>query len=276
MEKDIQIRSTYVEMTPELAQKYLDTQVLNRKLDYDWAVALAQSMEKGEWILDGNSIKMDDNGHLIDGQHRLHAVILSGMTVKMEVKSGFPSEAINVIDTFMKPRSMSNILTIRGIKNSSTVGAGIRAYELETRGVLNGNVRYRVTPTTALDIYNSSPDVWQRCAYLAKSCSHQSKGHLLLLKSPMVCGYAGYLILKKGYSFDKVEYFFNQLCSSRESANIPIEKLRTVLLRNIAANKKYPQIAIRNMIVKAWNAYVTGRALKGFRYTVGEERAEFI
>lgn len=263
-------------MTPELAQKYLDTQVLNRKLNPDWVAALARSIEKGEWILDGNSIKMDDNGHLIDGQHRLQAVVLSGMTVEMEVKSGFPSDAINVIDTFTRPRSMSDILTLRGIKNATTVGAGVRTYELETRGVLNGNARYRVTPTTALDIYNSNPDVWQRCACLAKSCSNQRQNHLLLLKAPMICGYAGYLIIKKGYSSDKVDYFFNQLCSSRESTNVSIEKLRTVLLRNITANKKYPQIAIRNMLVKTWNAYITGRAIKGLRYSVGEERVEFI
>lgn len=273
MEKDIQIRSTYVEMTPELAQKYLDTQIHNRNINYGWVASLAQTINKGLWIPDGNSIKMDDAGHLIDGQHRLLAVIRSGKTVPMEVKSGFPHDAIFVIDAFTKPRSVADILTLAGVKNSALIGGGIRVFVDEMGG---GGRSCRVSPSYIKMVYEESPDMWQRIASLANLSRRDHKNQIKLLPTSSIAGWAGYLIIMREHSYEKVEEFFTMLCSTSEARNVSVEKLRKVLLRNAVSSKKYTYSVIRSLVAKTWNAYVTGKTIKCLKFSKDEENVQFI
>jgi len=276
MEKETQIRSTYVEMTPELAQKYLDTQVHNRPLSKAWVTALADSMKRGEWTEDGNSIKMDDAGHLIDGQHRLHAIIRSGRTIPMEVRSGFHRDALYIIDAFTKSRSVGDVLALNGIKSSRAVAAGITAYWLEKQGRSNHDVTKRVSPILAEQIYSESPDVWNRCVAFAKDKSTKRKDFLPLIPSGTLSGIIAYLVIEKKYDFDRVVFFFDQLCSANASQNVSIEKLRQLLLKDKFSKKHYSADVRRTYIVKTWNAYITGLPIRRLVIQKDEARVFFI
>ena len=73
-------------ITPKLAQKMLSKNEGNRKKIRKTCVdRYAREMEKGEWQLTHQGIGINTEGNLIDGQHRLHAVIKSGVPVLMRV-----------------------------------------------------------------------------------------------------------------------------------------------------------------------------------------------
>lgn len=273
MDTNINIRSTYVDMTPELAQKYLDTQVLNRPVSYHWVAALADTIDRGLWTMDGNSIKMDENGHLIDGQHRLRAVIRSGKTVPMEVKSGFPHESIYVIDAFTKTRTAADVLALDGIKNSSRISAAIRVFLEEMENVVS---KGKIAPNYIKMVYEDAPDTWQRVVVFARRISHEDKDKIQLLSAKNIAGWAGYLVIINGHSYDNVENFFSMLCSTNEAKNINVEKLRRILLRNAVSTKKYTRSALRSLVAKTWNAYITGKTIKCLKYAQDEENVQFI
>jgi len=85
-------------ITPTLAKQYLLQNKDNRKLRAPIIKKYASFMEKGEWILNDQSISFDVNGRLLNGQHRLNAVILSGITIKSFVTRNLPEDSFKYLD----------------------------------------------------------------------------------------------------------------------------------------------------------------------------------
>jgi len=78
-----------MEITPKLAESWLQYNDGNRHLNKSIAAAYARDMEQGRWALNGETIKIsfDSNGcpHVDDGQHRLTGIVMSGVSIKSVV-----------------------------------------------------------------------------------------------------------------------------------------------------------------------------------------------
>lgn len=91
-----------VEISPVEAEFLLGTSEVNRNMRHHVVNKYARDMDGGRWILSGESIKIDWDGKLIDGEHRLRAIISSGKTIKMVVNVGLEPEAQSVMDSGAK------------------------------------------------------------------------------------------------------------------------------------------------------------------------------
>jgi hypothetical protein len=91
-EQHLALRSQWIEVTPERARAWLENNFRNRPLSDDVVRAYARDMTNGAWIATHQGIAFNDADELIDGQHRLHAIVLSGVTVRMMVTFGLPSK----------------------------------------------------------------------------------------------------------------------------------------------------------------------------------------
>lgn len=114
--------TTYQIITPEMASDFLSQNQGNRAIRRSWVMELARRMSEGEWEITHQGIAFDTLGNLVDGQHRLHAIVLSGASVTMAVTSGIaPKGAIGLpIDEGVK-RSISDQLGIpKGITTAAT------------------------------------------------------------------------------------------------------------------------------------------------------------
>ena len=116
--------SRVVVLTPTIAQhmlKYCNT--LNRKLNKKWVTCLAESIKRGEWQLNGEAIIFSKELRLIDGQHRLQAIVLSGKEVESYITTGIDEQNFVSIDTG-HARSGSHVLGIGGkVKHSFDLAA---------------------------------------------------------------------------------------------------------------------------------------------------------
>lgn len=86
-------------VTPEKAHAYLALSAGNRKLSVDTVLAYTVDMQQGRWIAEASEILFDEAGKLIDGHHRLQAIIDSGTPQHISVKRGVPVVARAVVDT---------------------------------------------------------------------------------------------------------------------------------------------------------------------------------
>lgn len=113
-----------VTITPKRADEWLAKNMpQNRKIKVAVINKLVADILAGRWIKDGNSIKFNTSGFMIDGQHRLMAIVKSGKTVKTLVCYDVDSEAINTIDTGTA-RNIADVLSLNGIKGGTRmVGA---------------------------------------------------------------------------------------------------------------------------------------------------------
>lgn len=83
---------------PDLARKYLLRNKDNRPMRQRWVDRLAKMIESGDWMLTHQGIAFDKDGNLIDGQHRLMAIIQAGKAVTIQVSRNVEPEAYRHVD----------------------------------------------------------------------------------------------------------------------------------------------------------------------------------
>jgi|SRR5690349_2424341 len=89
-------------VTPDLAAAYLKKNLKNRRLRPSSVDKLAQSIKEGQWALTHQGIAIAEDGTLLDGQHRLMAIVKAGQAVKVNVTTDVPLEAQRYIDIGQK------------------------------------------------------------------------------------------------------------------------------------------------------------------------------
>ena len=125
---------TVVEVTPEIARNWLVKNRNNfRQLDRRRVDKYAKEMKLGNWMQTGQGV-IFSGGQLIDGQHRLEAVVKSGCTVNMLVIDGVDSSSAMYVDTG-KPRSVKQWLMHKGVKNAGDVASVSKLLLFHQRGL---------------------------------------------------------------------------------------------------------------------------------------------
>lgn len=80
--------TTIIDVTPGMAVEWLRENAANRVLTESRVDILAESMRNGSWELRRPGITIGREGDLCDGQHRLSAIVKTGLTVRMYVATG--------------------------------------------------------------------------------------------------------------------------------------------------------------------------------------------
>lgn len=114
--------STIEIITPDIAKTYLATMdqpngipVYQRHLSKNRVYELAKDIKAGGWRLTHQSIAFNLDGVLIDGQHRMNAVIMANTPIQSWVHRNVPQKAMACIDIGAK-RSVCDSLNAQGLK----------------------------------------------------------------------------------------------------------------------------------------------------------------
>jgi hypothetical protein len=150
-------------ITPKIAEEYLQKvdPTHQRKLILSRAQAFAREMTAGHWFKNHQGIAFDEQGRLIDGQHRLKAIEISGLTLEMLVTRGIASEmvngvrlfAIDTIDVGYKRKTGDQLALRHGVENANRVAAATRAILLWATGIPTN------TTSIALEILSIYPSI---------------------------------------------------------------------------------------------------------------------
>lgn len=127
------LRSVWMDITPELASQWLENNFRNRPVKRDVVLAYARDMLRGTWVATHQGIAFNDRDELIDGQHRLLAILEAKITVRMMVTFGLPAQINGREMTTMDcvdrgaTRSVSDQLKIQhGLKHASEIAQTAR------------------------------------------------------------------------------------------------------------------------------------------------------
>lgn len=153
-----------IHVTPQLAGQWLAANVKNRNLRPKVVARYARDMADGNWQLTGEAIKFARNGTLLDGQHRLRAIVDSGATVRTLVVNGLPDDVQDVMDSGAG-RKAADALGLRGVKNAAIAAAAARLAVTELRGEQLG--KFSTTHAEIIDFLRSHPDMDHAVDYAA-------------------------------------------------------------------------------------------------------------
>ena len=257
---DIKIQT----INPELAQDYLKTNNSNRNISKRVVNDYARQMKLGLWKLSGDTIKISKCGRLLDGQHRLLAVIESNTSIDFLVVNNLEDNIFDVIDTG-KTRTVADMCQIKGIKNANNSAAVVATYfrlknnySLEKTNLREMHISKQELVEFSIKHDSIIIDVNQIAARCYKS--------LRIMKKSEIGGYILYLFLEKKHKMEVIDNFFKQLFNLSKTENTSIELLKdkmvSVKLSNVRMNETYK----KNLIVKVWNNYIKGNNLTQLRY----------
>lgn len=148
-----------VELTPDLAQEFLDREweattsdgielsqrpISARKVD-----EFAGIIERGKFRHTFQGLAIGPNGSLYDGQHRCAAVIKTGSPVLVDVHYNVDPDDIEALDGGL-PRRAHTKLSMRGFGNPTTLASAAR--------FLHTYFRYEVDPDSVPD-WHSWPNI---------------------------------------------------------------------------------------------------------------------
>lgn len=111
-------------VTPEQAAKWLSHNVANRTVRTARVREYAVAMTEGRWLYTADPIRFDEDGRLIDGQHRLMALVKAGVPIEMHVVRGLAREAQDKVDTGAA-RTASDALKVRGFTHGPQLAATV-------------------------------------------------------------------------------------------------------------------------------------------------------
>src|SRR5688572_22952243 len=101
-------------ITPDMAKQWLDVNHRNRKLSDPAVRRLAGIIRRGEWMESStDGIGLDADGGVVNGQHRLTAVIEADQPVRMLVVRNVDRDVIKVIDQGLH-RNFAQLLQMDG------------------------------------------------------------------------------------------------------------------------------------------------------------------
>lgn len=258
-------------ITPQIAQEYLAMNVINRPLHTAKVTEYADAMLRGQWQLNGESICFDVKGHMVNGQHRLNAVIEASkqnpnISFQTVVVRGVSEDSFLTFDSGLG-RKVTDVFSLTDVPNYTNAAALVkrlliwRAAGTTSAGRIARSAKC-ITKQDCLEEYISNDDFYQKA--IKYSASTNQKIKRLLTDTELAAIYV-WLIVDCHHKEDIVKNFFDSMFSYTNSPCNAINLLRARLIEDASNPKrKMPKLYKWMIIVKAWNAYITNKDLKRF------------
>lgn len=238
-------------ITPTVAKRYLGENTSNRNIRENVVNKLAGALERDEWFLSNDAITFNGNGTLLNGQHRLHAIIKANKPATMLVLHGVPSEAQSVMDTGAR-RNLADMLKLRGETNPNMLAGAIRQVWYFEQGLPLASNKPEPSPQQIMAALDRHGDI--------RGCLNSA--HELVryhIPGPPTV-YAALRYLFGLVDEQDARDFFGKLSLGSDlSADNPLFVLRRALVLSATnASQRKPRRWYAAVMVKSWNAYRRG------------------
>lgn len=263
---------------PDLAREYLSKAPENqRNINVRNYESIYSAMRDGFWEASGDPIRFNEDDQLIDGQHRLQALVASGKTYEFVVQRGLARTAFSVIDTGAK-RTPADLLRIAGYQNTTNVASTIRIL-VGLELVIGGACSH-----TSLGKGSVSPDIILAYAernsdelYNSTKIVTGSKVAKQVCSPPSVFTALHFMFSK--HDAKSADEFFKRLITGDQfeyGSSDPVYQLRNLLIEDRISKhqRQRPTFYKAAVTIKAWNAFQERRKIISLRFSENESWPE--
>lgn len=260
-------------VTPRLAQKWLQGNVDNRRLREARVLSYAKEMSDGEWDLSPDAITFDSNGTLLNGQHRLTAVVISGLTIRFLVLRGVPVKTQEVMDTGLS-RNLADQLVRRQVPHANMVAGAVKwlyqfDYTEETGNVHFSDMSLKPSLRQLLAVYDQNTELAAQAPTINKLYYY-----LKVRTGPTLA--AKHRLLR--IDTEAAEVFFKHLQEGTGlSTRDPIWRLRAFCLADAntrTTTGRAPAYRYLALLFKAWNYWRDGNEIDRLNWVFSGNKRE--
>lgn len=244
-------------ITPAMAKLLLSRNDNNRRLHMPGVRKWAEALRRGEWKLNGEPVVIADTGELNDGQHRLSAVVETGISLKTFVVFGVARASRNTMGGGIK-RSPGQILGMEGIANGVALAAALRM--LINIREFTGNLNLERSVPTLKALLDKEPDI-SLSLHLATPVAKQFK-----VSGAAFVALHYMMAMKDRETADRFFELLGNGAVGDDDPRHPITMLRERLIKNLASKAKLGKADVVALTIKAWNAYRAGETIRSLRW----------
>ena len=253
-------------ITPAMAMELLKKNHNNRPIQRRSVERFKQALTKGTYQLNGDTIRVDEDGNVLDGQNRLTACVECGVSFTTLVCRGLPRSVFSTIDVGVS-RTLAHHLETAGIDDASTASKIIR---------LSVNLDQE-NPLSIYDMTGDQAVAWAKCRREelkdAVAAGRRLHGDCKFL-SP--ASWATMWMKLRSIEKDRAGHFLDQVATG---AGLESGSIRLVLRR--ALESVYSKLGGQRdsmekmaMVIKAWNHDREGTTVDRIRFQSRGVRAE--
>lgn len=269
------IQAEVMKVSPEMAERFLGGSNGNRTISAVRVNEWVAEMNAGAWRL-GPTIAFDEAGHLVDGHHRLSAVVRFGQPVEFLVIHGLGADVADIVDDG-RPRSFGDVLKRQGVPDASAKAAVTEKLLRYDRGLLfsTGGQQGRMNRAAQLAAWAA----YRKEVEEAVGMGQKIDRGIRLQRSLASTLYIILARLDQEYATD----FFDRLISGADGEeDHPIHQLRAQLLKDALHRREGGRHAYMNetrkaaIVFKAWNYWLEDRRIRAlFWRSVGPHAEPF-
>ncbi|CAH2605605.1 conserved protein of unknown function (plasmid) [Rhodovastum atsumiense] len=226
-------------ITPDRAEEYLAHNRGNRNIVQSHVAALARDITAGQWMFNAQPICFSRSGRLLNGQHRLSAVLEAGQPIEVLVMRGLPEEAFETYDKQAKkaPVVEGEFEEFGDKALISATAVLLWRRELKPAGQPNA----RPTATEVREVIRTHPELMRLRGFARKMTRHGRSSAML---------YAAHRILRDDATLGQV--FLDRL---ETAANLPAGHLILRLRDRLIDLRKADQNTQIDEIMAAWEKF---------------------
>jgi len=274
------MKTSVEKITPAIALELLRLNTANRGFSQATVNFYAKQMEHGEWKTTSQGIAISSDNMIIDGQHRLMAIVKTKLAQEMLVTRGLNyNEVFAVYDTG-KNRTAGDVLSIRGVKQPNAMSAAIKTYVSLSKGkkagsphLTGGSKASKESNANIMDIFMSKRDLFENVSEdVLKGISTTTK----IISNSLILGVSFYLVLEKNHQVENVRDFFFQLVNGSNIKNQTINLLRNKIIEMRIKGERFNKTDHLVLLKKTWNNYIQGMEVTKFYISTLDRERDFI
>lgn len=262
-------RTGWTDISPRIAQQILEASATNnRPLKRITVYRYATDMAAGRWQENGATIVFSEDGHLLDGQHRLSAVIRAGVSIRFYVVTNVKQSTFWSIDGGIK-RSASDVFAISGYTNTNRLAAVVRLLTSYDRG-FSGIAGQQPTMNDLVDTFNRYGEAALNDGLLAARVTKLGRQGASLAALHVIGS-----ISDRASGLSTTHDFFAQLSGMANSrAGDPAFALRNRFQNAVSLKQTIKAIETFACAIKAWNAHRRGVPMSRVTWRTKKNPAE--
>ncbi len=224
---------------PDRAEEYLAANRGNRNIVQAHVAALARDIRNGQWMFNAQPICFSRSGRLLNGQHRLSAVLEAGQPIEVLVMRGLPEEAFTTYDKQAKKApALDEMFEDFGDKALISATA-VLLWRRELRP--DGEPNARPTASEIRDVIKDHPELMRFRGFARKLVRYGRASALV---------YAAYRIMRANPGLGRI--FLDRL---ETAANLPAGHIILRLRDRMIDLRKADQNTQIDEILAAWERF---------------------
>lgn len=248
-------------ITPAIAANWLKQNKDNRVMSEARVIMLADDITRGYWKVNGETIKFSKEGALLDGQHRLSAIVKSGKPIISAVMTNLDPDSFDTLDVGMK-RTPAQLFAIAGEPHPQLTSAFTNIYIRYKNGLsgLTEKTGRAVSFQQQRRVLRENEDMRETIDLLGGRNMHGVRG------GKAVPALIHYLAKKKHGPTAAREFVLGVFAPPNEGAEFamtsPLRHLREILHAPKKRVARWSQEMVLAYYIPAWNGYAENKRMR--------------